>query len=76
MPMAGAAMLGYWLTGSLRIDSAPASITTRAITQANTGRSMKNLDIKPSPADLRSPALSRLAGVGLSLQAWAGWTDL
>ncbi len=38
-------MLGYWLTGSLRMDRPPASMITRAITQAKIGRSMKNLDM-------------------------------
>src|SRR5690606_1208146 len=37
----GAAMLGYWLTGSCSSPSPPASITTSAITQAKIGRSMK-----------------------------------
>ncbi len=38
-------MLGYWLTGKVRMDRAPASMITRAITQAKIGRSMKNLDM-------------------------------
>ena len=38
-------MLGYWLTGNLRMDSPPASMITRAITQAKIGRSIKNLDM-------------------------------
>ncbi|MNZ92528.1 hypothetical protein D3C78_1115550 [compost metagenome] len=50
MAMAGGAMAGYWLTGSLRIDSPPASMITSAITQAKMGRSMKNLDIPDSLA--------------------------
>ncbi|KAG1292488.1 hypothetical protein G6F63_016943 [Rhizopus arrhizus] len=40
--MAGGAMLGYWETGNCRMDSAPAIISTIAITQAKTGLSIKN----------------------------------
>lgn len=43
MPMAGGAMLGYCETGSFRMESAPAIISTIAITQANTGLSIKTL---------------------------------
>src|SRR5262244_2759986 len=43
MAMAGGAMLGYCDMGSVRMASAPASMTTMANTQANIGRSMKKL---------------------------------
>jgi hypothetical protein len=49
MPTAGAAMLGYWLIGSLRMERPPASMITRAITQAKMGRSMKNFDMRNAP---------------------------
>ncbi|MCY1407771.1 hypothetical protein D9M71_230800 [compost metagenome] len=42
-------MLGYWLIGNRRIDSAPTNMITRAITQAKIGRSIKNLDMVYSP---------------------------
>ncbi|MNR51167.1 hypothetical protein D3C85_1707990 [compost metagenome] len=38
-------MLGYWLIGSFRIDKAPTSMITKAITQAKIGRSIKNFDM-------------------------------
>jgi hypothetical protein len=40
--MEGGAMVGYCATGRVRTAKAPASIRTIAITQAKTGRSMKN----------------------------------
>src|ERR1700733_12669089 len=46
METAGGAMLGYWATGSRRIEMAPASMTMTASTQAKIGRSMKNLDLE------------------------------
>ena len=45
MAMAGGAMLGYWLIGNFRIDKAPTSMITKAITQAKIGRSIKNFDM-------------------------------
>src|SRR5690606_8633638 len=45
MPTAGGATSGNWLTGRLLIESAPASMITRAMTQAKIGRSIKNRDI-------------------------------
>src|SRR3546814_10928255 len=56
MEIAGGATFGYWLIGSLRMDRAPASITTMASTQAKIGRSMKNRDMK---ALLRTPGRFR-----------------
>ncbi|MNG21254.1 hypothetical protein D3C84_1055950 [compost metagenome] len=61
MAMAGGAMLGYWLIGSLRIDKAPTNMITKAITQAKIGRSIKNLDMVYSPL---APAVVALAWVG------------
>lgn len=46
MLTAGAAMFGYWLIGSFRIDRAPASMITIAITQAKIGRLIKKLAIE------------------------------
>src|SRR5450830_1203897 len=43
MTMAGGAMVGYCEIGSTVIASMPPSRMKSAITQANTGRSMKNL---------------------------------
>ena len=43
--MPGGAMGGYCAMGSVRMASTPASIRIRAITQAKTGRSIKNLAI-------------------------------
>src|SRR5690554_3697557 len=45
MPTAGGATSGNWLIGRLLIESKPASMITRAITQAKIGRSIKNRDI-------------------------------
>jgi hypothetical protein len=39
----GGAMLGYWATGSFVSDNAPATRIKMEMTQAKTGRSMKNL---------------------------------
>ena len=47
--MAVGAMAGYWLMGNFRIESAPTSMITRAITQAKMGRSIKNFDMDYSP---------------------------
>src|SRR5258706_11713784 len=44
--MEGGAMVGYCSTGRLRMDNAPASIMSSAMTIAKIGRSMKNLDIR------------------------------
>src|SRR5581483_12071865 len=56
----GGAMSGYCSTGRVRIPAIPASMITIAITQANTGRSMKMRLIMggaPSPAlPLGAPA--------------------
>jgi hypothetical protein len=41
MATCGGAMAGYCMMGRFTTASAPASIITSAITQANTGRSMK-----------------------------------
>ena len=43
MVMAVGAMRGYCEMGRRRMDSAPASMMMMAMTQAKTGRSMKNL---------------------------------
>src|SRR5690606_6899506 len=45
MPTAGGATSGNWLTGKPLIESKPASMITRAMTQAKIGRSIKNRDI-------------------------------
>src|SRR6266403_823831 len=50
METAGGAMLGYCATESRLIETAPASMTMIASTQAKIGRSMKNLDIEPPSA--------------------------
>lgn len=42
MLMAGGAIFGYCEIVSFRMDKAPANIKTIAITQANTGLSIKN----------------------------------
>ena len=42
METEGGAIDGYWAIGRVRIDRAPASMTTMAMTQAKIGRSMKN----------------------------------
>ncbi|WP_448206766.1 TetR/AcrR family transcriptional regulator C-terminal domain-containing protein [Azospirillum sp. sgz302134] len=46
MDTVGGAIFGYCSTGRRRIASAPASMMTMAMTQAKTGRSMKNLDMR------------------------------
>src|SRR5690554_4699579 len=50
--IAGGAMAGYCDTGSFRMDSAPASMMTMAMTHAKMGRSMKNLAMVCSSARL------------------------
>jgi hypothetical protein len=45
MAICGGAIGGYWDTGNLRIERAPASMTRIAITQAKIGRLMKKRDM-------------------------------
>src|SRR4051812_48165127 len=50
----GGATVGYCEIGSLVTDTAPSTRMKSAITQAKTGRSMKNLDIERGPLLLRA----------------------
>ncbi|MER9313072.1 hypothetical protein NKI51_27920 [Mesorhizobium australicum] len=50
MRIVGGAISGYCEIGSLLMPSAPPSITAIAITQAKTGRRMKNSDMSASLA--------------------------
>ena len=64
----GGAIVGYWATGRVTIESAPASMIAMAITHANTGRSMKKRDIA-------RPRQERLAGIftGTACTGLSGW---
>src|SRR5882757_1386350 len=48
--MVGGAMLGYCAIGKRKIDSAPASMITSAITHAKMGRSMKKRTMASRPS--------------------------
>src|SRR4051794_25797787 len=51
MTMVGGATVGYCATGRLVIAVVPSTRMNNAITHANTGRSMKNLDmVEPHPS--------------------------
>ena len=45
MEMDGGATLGYWATGNWLMAMTPTSTISKEMTQANIGRSIKNLDI-------------------------------
>ena len=66
MTTAGGAMAGYCETGRRRIDSAPASMMTMAMTQAKIGRSMKKRAMT-DPGYFAGAAGLAAAGV-----AWSG----
>src|SRR5579862_6618617 len=64
--MVGGTTLGYWLTGSAKIETAPISTMMMAMTLARTGRSMKNFEITRLALWLGG------SGLGLRLHLLAG----
>ena len=71
--IAGGTMLGYCAMGSRTIESAPATMMRMAMTHANTGRSMKNLDIGNCVSGCPvQRALNAVAGIGAAGTAFTG----